>query len=37
MEHSAVLGTDLLAEDVSDQYPNRIIPAGARVGFKQPK
>jgi len=37
VEHSVLLGTDLLADDVSDQYPNRIVPAGARVGFKQPK
>ncbi len=37
VEHSAVMGTDLLAEDVSDQYPNRIVPAGALVGFKQPR
>jgi glucose-1-phosphate adenylyltransferase len=35
VEHSVLLGTDLHAEDVSDQYPNRIVPAGARVGFKQ--
>jgi glucose-1-phosphate adenylyltransferase len=35
VEHSVLLGTDLRADDVSDQYPNRIVPAGARVGFKQ--
>lgn len=37
VEHSVVLGTDLLAEDVADQYPNRIIPARAQVGFKVPR
>ena len=35
VEHSVLLGTDLRGDDVSDQYPNRIVPAGARVGFKQ--
>ncbi len=37
VEHSVLLGTDLHADDVSEQYPNRIVPAGARVGFKQPR
>jgi glucose-1-phosphate adenylyltransferase len=37
VEHSVPLGTDLHADDVSEQYPNRIVPAGARVGFKQPR
>jgi glucose-1-phosphate adenylyltransferase len=35
VEHSVLLGTDLRGDDVGDQYPNRIVPAGARVGFKQ--
>jgi glucose-1-phosphate adenylyltransferase len=31
IEDSTLIGTDLLAEEVADLYPNRIIPANARV------
>jgi len=34
VKQNAILGTDLLAEDVTDQFPDGMIPAGARVGFK---
>ncbi|NLE51100.1 MAG: glucose-1-phosphate adenylyltransferase [Chloroflexi bacterium] len=34
LRHSAVLGADLLAEDILEQYPDGVVPAGARVGFK---
>jgi glucose-1-phosphate adenylyltransferase len=33
VQRSAVVGTDLLAEDVAGQYPDARIPAGARVGY----
>jgi glucose-1-phosphate adenylyltransferase len=34
VRHGAVLGVDLLPEDVVDQYPDRVIPANAKVGYK---
>ncbi len=37
VKRSVVLGVDLLAEDVLDQYPDRVIPAGAKLGFKPAK
>lgn len=34
LRHSAYLGSDLVADDIIEQYPDGVIPAGARVGFK---
>lgn len=34
VERGAVVGVDLLDEDIEAQYPNRVIPAGARVGYR---
>lgn len=31
VEHSVLIGTDLLDKEMSDLYPNRVIPAHARV------
>jgi glucose-1-phosphate adenylyltransferase len=34
---SAILGVDLLAEEVAEQYPDGSIPEGVKVGYKRPK
>ncbi|HEX3054456.1 MAG TPA: glucose-1-phosphate adenylyltransferase [Aggregatilineaceae bacterium] len=34
VHRNAVIGTDLLAEEVAEQYPDGKIPAGAKVGYK---
>jgi glucose-1-phosphate adenylyltransferase len=31
IEHSVLIGTDLMAEEMTSLYPNQIIPANARV------
>lgn len=35
VERGAVIGVDMSDEEIEAQYPNRIIPAGARIGYKQ--
>lgn len=37
IKRSVVIGVDMLADDVADQYPDRVIPAGAKIGFKPSK
>ncbi|NLX10655.1 MAG: glucose-1-phosphate adenylyltransferase [Chloroflexi bacterium] len=37
VQRKAVLGTDLLPEEVAAQYPERLIPTGAHVGYKVQK
>src|SRR5690606_32463920 len=37
LHHSAVLGADMLAEDILEQYPNGVVPAGVSVGVRTRK
>jgi glucose-1-phosphate adenylyltransferase len=34
VQRSVVVGTDLDDEEVAEQYPDRLIPTGTRVGFR---
>jgi glucose-1-phosphate adenylyltransferase len=34
VKRSAIIGTDLLAEDMQSQFPDGEVPSGARVGYK---
>ncbi len=34
VERGTVIGVDLTDEDIEAQYPNKIIPARARIGYK---
>ena len=35
VKREAYIGTDLTADEITEQFPNCEIPAGARVGFKR--
>ena len=37
VKRKAVLGVDLRADEVLDQFPERVVPAGERVGYRSRK